>query len=193
VIASLRGQLKAAKDGSIIIEVGGVGYRVYVADSFFDDLPAVGQVVEVQTYMAVRENDITLYGFGSAAELELFRLLIGVNGVGPRSALAALSAFSAEVLRSAIAQGDALALTRIPGIGQKTAQRLVLDLRDKVGIAAEEIGAPTLTGADADVINALTALGYSLAEARGALSAIPDDVAELDGRILAALRALGSS
>lgn len=180
----------ATRENAIILDVEGVGFLVHVTESLLNDLPCIGQVIKVYTHMAVRENDISLYGFLTLGELDLFVILIGVNGIGPRTALATLSAFSPEVLRSAIAQGDALALTRIPGIGRKTAQRLVLDLKDRIGIPIDAI-APTLASTDAEVINALTALGYSIAEAQGALGAIPENTKALDERILAALRHLG--
>jgi len=192
VIASLRGQLKAIRDDSVIIDVGGVGYQVHVTGPTLDELADVGQVVELHTHLHVRENGITIYGFRSLGELDLFAMLIGVSGIGPRTALATLSAFSPETLRDLLAQGDALALTRIPGIGPKTAQRLVLDLRDKVGAVGQALVPPGLSADDADLINALTSLGYSVLEAQGALRAVPADLTELDQRILTALRFLGS-
>ena len=192
MIASLRGQLKAVRDDSVIIDVGGVGYRVYVTGPTLSELSDIGQVVELHTHLHVRENDIAVYGFRSLAELDLFVMLIGVSGIGPRTALATLSAFSPETLRDALVQGDALALTRIPGIGPKTAQRLVFDLRDKVTAAAGALVAPGLSPEDVDVIDALTSLGYSVLEAQTALRAIPKDLHELDERILAALQSLGS-
>ena len=192
MIASLRGQLELIRDDSVIVEVGGVGYLVHVTTTFLNDVGRIGQLVELYTHTHVRENELALYGFRSLEELDLFKMLIAVSGIGPRTALAILSSFSPETLRSAIAQGDALALTRVPGIGRKTAQRLLLDLKDKVGAPEEASWMPVLGAADADVLNALTALGYSLAEAQGALAMIPQDTQQLDERILAALRFLGS-
>ena len=192
MIASLRGQLELIRDDSVIVEVGGVGYLVHVTTTFLNEVGRVGQLVELYTHTHVRENELALYGFRALEELDLFKMLIAVSGIGPRTALAILSSFSPETLRSAIAQGDALALTRVPGIGRKTAQRLVLDLKDKVGAPEEAYWMPVLGAADADVLNALTALGYSLAEAQGALAMIPQDTQQLDERILAALRFLGS-
>jgi len=193
VIASLRGRLKAVRDDSVIIDVGGVGYRVHVPGPTLGELGDIGQVVELHTHLYVRENDVALYGFQSLAELDLFVMLISVSGIGPRTALATLSAFSPETLRNALVQGDALALTRIPGIGPKTAQRLIFDLRDKVGAAVDAWVAPGISPEDVDVIDALTSLGYSVLEAQSALRAVPKDLRELDERILAALRSLGTS
>jgi len=193
VIASLRGQLRAVRDDSVIIDVGGVGYRVHVTGPTLSELGDIGQVVELHTHLHVRETDIALYGFQSLAEIDLFVMLISVSGIGPRTAMATLSAFSPETLRSALVQGDAPALTSIPGIGPKTAQRLIFDLRDKVGAAVDVWVALGASPEDADVIDALTSLGYSVVEAQSALRAVPKDLRELDERILAALRALGPS
>jgi len=190
VIASLQGQLAATRENAVILNVNGVGFLVRVTQSLMDELPPIGHALKLFTHMAVRENDISLYGFSTLRELDLFVILIGVNGIGPRTALSTLSAFSPEVLQSAVAQGDAVALTRIPGIGRKTAQRLVLDLKDRIGIPADSV-MPAFVSGNTEVVNALTALGYSIAEAQGALGAIPEDAQELDERILAALRHLG--
>jgi holliday junction DNA helicase RuvA len=192
MIASLRGTLQAIREGSVIIDVGGVGYQVHVGATLLGEIGRVGQVVELYTHTHVRENEIALYGFTSLAELDLFQMLIGVSGIGPRTALAILSSFSPETLRSAISQGDALALTRVPGIGRKTAQRLLLDLKDRIGVPAGLTAAESLGPADADALNALTALGYSLLEAQSALAAVPKETQALDERIMAALRYLGS-
>jgi len=191
VIASLRGQLQAVRKDCLVIDVGGVGYQVFVPRSLLDQPGHIGQPIELHTHLAVRDTEVALYGFCTLEELELFNVLLGVSGIGPRTALSALSVFSPETLRGIVAQGDAGALTRIPGVGRKTAQRLVLDLRDRLGEAAAWIPAGTRT--DADVINALTALGYSVAEAQAAVNNLPADTSELDERILAALRYLGSS
>ena len=193
MIASLRGQLKAIRDGSVIVDVGGVGYLVHVTSSLLSESPASGQIIELYTHTHVRENELALYGFRSLEELDLFLLLIKVNGIGPRTAMAILSTFAPETLRGAIARGDVLALTHIPGIGRKTAERMVLDLKDKIGAAVGPLVAPALGTVDADVINALTALGYSVAEAQTAVGALPPEAKELDQRILAALQFLGGS
>lgn len=191
MIASLRGQVQAIRDDSLVIDVGGVGYKVQVVGSVLDEVTRAGQTIELYTHMSVRENDVALYGFRSIEEQDLFSLLLRVRGVGPRTALATLSTFSPKGLRSAIVQGDASVLTRIPGIGRKTAQRLMLDLKDSIGMPLEPWGAAGLGEEDADVISALTSLGYSLTEAQGALAAVPEDAHEVDERVLAALRFLG--
>ena len=191
MIGSLCGRIKAIRESSLIIDVGGVGFRVFVVESLLDGTARVGQTIELFTYLCVRENNLSLYGFHSLEAHDLFVTLLGVSGIGPRTALAILSSFSPETLRGAIASGDASALTHIPGIGRKTAQRLILDLRDKIGMAAEPWVAAPLQEGDADVINALTSLGYSLSEAHNALAAVSETTKEVDERILAALRFLG--
>ena len=193
MIASLRGQVKAIKDDALIVEVGGVGYHVHVLGSILADVQRIGQAIELYTHMYVRETQIALYGFRSAEEQELFGTLLGVSGIGPRTAMAVLDTFSPEALRGTISQGDASALTRIPGIGRKTAERLMLDLKDRIGMVMDAVAVPGLAQGDVDVINALTALGYSLAEARDALQAVPEETEALDARILAALQYLGST
>ena len=152
----------------------------------------VGRMIDLLTHLHVGENEIALYGFSSLEELELFELLLGVTGIGPRTALAIVSTFAPETLRAVLAQGDPLALTRIPGVGRKMAQRLFVELKEKVGLtgrAATNAPSP----ADVEVISALTALGYSLAEAQSAVAALPPEAKSLDERILAALRFFGSS
>lgn len=191
MIASLSGRVKAIRKDALVIDVAGVGFAVHVVAALLDGAVHLGQPIELYTHMHVREGDISLYGFHDSGEHELFVALLGVNGVGPRTALAVLSTFSPETLRSAISQGNVSALTRIPGIGAKTAQRLMLDLRDRIGVSTEAFAVAPLQEGDADIINALTALGYSLAEAQSALRAVPEDLKALDERILAALRSLG--
>ena len=193
VIASLRGQVKAMAESTLVVDVGGIGFQVHVLSSVREQVAHVGQVVELYTHLHVRENELALYGFSCLEEQELFQILLGVSGIGPRTAMAVLDAFSPETLRGAVSQGDASALTRIPGIGPKTAERLVFNLKDRIGIVGEAVVTPGLAQGDVDVLNALTALGYSLAEARSALQALPEDANALDERILAALRYLGSA
>ena len=191
MIASLTGRVKAVRRDALIVDVGGVGFAVHVTADLLSGNVHPGQPIELYTYMHVREGEISLYGFHELVEHDLFVTLLGVNGVGPRTALAVLSTFSPETLRGAVSQGNVAALTRIPGIGAKTAHRLMLDLREKIGEAGEALTVTPLQEDDADVINALTSLGYSLAEAQLALRAIPAETRALDERILIALRSLG--
>jgi Holliday junction DNA helicase RuvA len=187
MIASLEGVVAAIGDNYVIVTVGGVGLRVYVLESVIRSLSGVGDHIRLYTHLHVRENDLTLYGCSTQDELEIFRLLLGVSGIGPRIALAILSTLSPQSLRAAVAQEQADVLARAPGLGLKTAQRVIFQLKDKM--APEGIGAtPALTDQDAEVIAALTALGYSIVEAQTALQSLPRDAAlSLEERIRAAL------
>ncbi len=193
MIASVQGRIQAVQTQALIIRVGGVGLLVRVPESVLAGAQ-VGHIIELYTHLYVRESELALYGFNTEEELEIFTTLLGVSGIGPRTALAVLSTFSPEVLRSAVSQGDVVMLTRIPGIGRKTAERLMLDLKDKVGVpTGAGWGIGPMREGDADVINALTSLGYSLGEARDALATVPAETQALDERILAALRSLGGA
>jgi Holliday junction DNA helicase RuvA len=152
---------------------------------------AVGTEVQLFTHLHVREDDLSLYGFSSEDQLRLFETLLTVSGIGPKVALGVLSSASADTLRLAIAQGNVEVLTAIPGIGKKTAQRLVLELKGKVDVSGlEELG--ELAPADGDVMNALINLGYSAAEAGRAARSIPSSAQSLEERLRFALQNLGA-
>jgi Holliday junction DNA helicase RuvA len=147
--------------------------------------------------MRVREDEIALYGFGSADELALFELLLGVSGIGPKVGLSIVSNMGIDYLRDAIARGDPMMLARVPGVGRKTAERLMLGLKDKLGVELEFASYPALTHADSELIAALTSLGYSVAEAQAALRSlpslpkgegVPEETLALEERIRLALR-----
>lgn len=188
MISFLRGRVINKSSGYAILEVQGVGYRVFAGETFLNEL-AIGRESEVYTHHQVREEASDLYGFKSLADLEFFELLLGVSGVGPKSALAILSLATATDIKEAIIRGDAGLLTKVSGIGQKTAQRLVLELKNKVvrlasdGMAGE--GAP-LSGSDE--LDALMALGYSLSEARNALNQVDPALSDSGERVKAALK-----
>jgi len=180
MIAHVRGELVLASADSVVVDVGGVGYRCLVPSSTRSRLPAVGQTVMLQTSLQVREDSMTLYGFLTAAEYDLFELLLNVDGVGPKVALAILSATTPDSFRRAIAFEDIAALCRVPGIGKKTAQRMVLELKEKVGsigpnagvepIGLGAVGGSALpTDAYGEAVEALMALGYARVEATQAL------------------------
>ncbi len=187
MIASLEGVVAVIGDNYVIVTVGGVGLRVYVLENVIHGLGGVGDHIRLYTHLHVRENDLTLYGCSTQDELEIFRLLLGVSGIGPKIALAILSTLSPQSLRAAVAQEQADVLARAPGLGLKTARRVIFQLKDKM--APEGVGAaPALTDQDAEVIAALTALGYSIVEAQTALQSLPRDAAlSLEERIRAAL------
>jgi len=186
-IARLQGIVQEAKVDSLVVLVGGVGYLVRIPLSL---LAAVDEQVDLHTHLVAKENDISLYGFRSAKERGLFQLLIGVSGVGPKMALALLSSLSPDELTAAIATGDPSALTRAPGLGQKLASRIVLELSGK--LVAED-GA-LLSGGQSDVVEALMSLGYNRAEAAEAVARSETSPgAEAEERLRLALSYLGRS
>lgn len=187
MIARLRGQVVWLGQDALIVDVCGVGYRVRVPRGLLEAV-STGESITLHTHLHVRENEVALYGCASEEELALFETLLGVSGIGPRSALAILSAAAPETLRDAIARGDVAALTRIPGIGKRTAERLVTELKDRLG-GGEMPPLASLNAADAQVVAALTALGYSVGEAQQALRGLPPaDSLPLEERIRLALR-----
>lgn len=188
MIASLQGKLAHRGKDYVIVQVGGVGFQVFVPQTLLDSSPRPGQEVILFTHLHVRENELTLYGCSSEEELAIFRLLLGVSGIGPKVALSILSFLPPDRLEAAIAQEDVATLARVPGIGPKTAKKLVFDLKDKVSAeVAPGIPAPALTEADADLIAALTSLGYSVAEAQEALRALPREPLPLEEKVRLAL------
>ena len=170
MIAGLQGTLESQGLDWAIIKVGGVSFRVYMPSSTLSTLGDTGSKVQVHTHLHVREDNLTLYGFVSMPELELFQMLISVSGIGPKSALAMLSALNPDDLARAIISENIELLSSVPGIGKKTAGRLVLELKGKQGTAWD--GATAATEGDADVIAALISLGYSPADAASALAAV---------------------
>lgn len=191
MIGQLSGTLLHKQPPMIVVDCHGVGYEVEVPMSTFCNLPATGQPVVLLTHLVVREDAHILYGFASAPERAAFRELIKVGGVGPRTALALLSGLSVAELAQAVAQQQAARLTRIPGIGKKTAERLLLELRGKLAPDLADAGgaAAVVSDAHADIQQALLALGYSEREAAAAFKALPADVGVSEG-IKLALKAL---
>lgn len=188
MIATLQGRIAAKGENYVIVDVAGVGFKVYVPLSLMERLGGIGHEVSLFTHMHVRENELALYGCGTPDELALFELLLGVSGIGPRVALSIVSMMSTDALREAITRGDAAMLTRIRGVGKKTAERIMLDLKDKLGVSLEFVSYPALTHADAEVISALTSLGYSITEAQTALRSLPQEDLVLEERIRLALQ-----
>lgn len=190
MIATLHGKMQSRTDDSLIVNVGGVGFRVRVPTGMLANLGAVGGDVILFTHLHVREDDLSLYGFATDDELRLFETLLTVSGIGPKVAMGILSSAPAETLRVAIAQGNLEVLTAIPGIGKKTAQRLVLELKGKIDVSGlGEIG--ELSPVDEDVMNALINLGYSAAEATRAARSVPSSVKAVEERVRIALQYLG--
>lgn len=174
MISFIRGYLSEVYEDSIVIESQGVGFQVGVPSSVISELPPVGSEVKIHTWLQVGENLMALYGFSTKDDLRIFKMLIGVNGIGPKGALAILSTIRPDDLRFAILSGDAKAIAKSPGIGLKTAQKVILELKDKLSLeeAVEQkreaiagAAAGQLDGAREDALEVLTALGYSPAEA----------------------------
>ena len=183
MIAYLKGTLEEIGNDYIVVDVNNIGYQVKVSLRVMEGLPSIGNQMKIHTYTYVREDVIALYGFLTKDDLQMFLLLLGVNGVGPKGALGILSIFSAQELRLAIISQDVKTIAKAPGIGAKTAQRMLIDLKDKVSIeeAFEKMGEQSMTasatstagsGAKADAIEALTALGYSASESMKAVNMV---------------------
>lgn len=180
MIATIQGEVAGIHKDHLVVQVGSFGLRVFVPARVCD-AAHIGEPVFLHTHLVVREDQWTLYGFESESESEFFDLLLGVNGVGPRTALAMLSVLSVDAIRRAVVSEQAEVFTRVPGIGSKSAQRILLHLQDRVGEVGPFDG-KVITSVDTEVLEALTGLGYSVVEAQSALQAIakdaPQDVAE---------------
>lgn len=179
----IKGILTDMEEDLIVVEAGGIGYNIYTTGQTFNYLPSVGEEVKIYTYLHIREDAMILYGFLTKDDLRVFKLLIGVNGIGPKGALAILSVMTTDDLRFAVLGDDAKAISKAPGIGAKTAQRLILELKDKLSLedAFEQKLANTqmkeeaknhAKGAKNEAVQALVALGYSSSEALKALNGI---------------------
>ncbi len=173
MIARLSGMVWSAGKDHLVVRVGGIGFQVRAPTGVLRQLD-VDQPVELFTYLHVRENELALYGFLTQEERALFELLLGVSGIGPKAALALVGAVSSDALRQAVLQNEPGLLIRVPGIGSKTAQKIIFHLKDKIIPTGAE-AAPLLSDTDAEVIAALTGLGFSLVEAQTALQNLPRD------------------
>jgi Holliday junction DNA helicase RuvA len=173
MIAGLHGKLESLGGDWAIINVGGIGFQVYMPTSTLSSLGKVGDEVHLHTQLHLREDSVAIYGFASADELRLFQTLLGVSGLGPRLALAMLSAMSLDKLTMAIATGSTDLLKVIPGVGKKTADRIILELKDKIAAGWVTTPAAQLAEVNTDVLAALTSLGYSVAEATRAVATLP--------------------
>jgi len=192
MIGRLSGILLEKTPPTLLVDAGGVGYLVDVPMSTFYDLPAVGERVALLTHQVVREDAHLLYGFLTAAERDAFRQLVRISGVGPRTALAVLSGMSVADLSQAVTLQESARLTRVPGIGKKTAERLMLELKGKLGPELALSGRPAADDSSADVMHALLALGYSEREVATAVKQIGPDAGVSEG-IKQALKQLARS
>ena len=174
MIGLLRGEIIDKEEGGILLEVAGVGYEVLMPTTLLDVLE-VGERTRIFTHLHVREQELTLFGFPNKEELQLFRTLLKVQGIGPKVALAILSHIPAEILRQAVAREEAALLARVPGIGPKKAKQIIFQLRDKVGLPEVLVMATPISDTDGEVIAALTTLGYSVVEAQAAIQHLPKE------------------
>ena len=179
--AYIKGELAEINTDHIVIEAGGIGYQVFISLQTFDYLPSVGENLKIYTYLYLREDAMILYGFLTKDDLELFKPLISVSGIGPKGGLAILSTLEADDLRFAILSGDAKAISKAPGVGGKTAQRVILELKDKLSLEdafeaktehVQKNAAAAGGSVKNDAVMALTALGYSSTESLKAVSAV---------------------
>lgn len=187
MIASIHGRLQHLGDGELVLEINGLGLRIAVSKSVIDANPEVGQALFLHTKLIVKEDSLSLFGFPSTEERELFETLLGVSGIGPKLALAILSHLSPDVLRSAVVNNQPEVLAKVPGLGKKTAEKVVFNLKDSFEAPIGPDYTPTET--DTEVLSVLTTLGYSMVEAQAAIQSIPvDSVDEVEEQVRLALK-----
>lgn len=188
MIASIQGQVFQIGEDNLVIEVGGIGYLVYVTE-FLVQSQRRGEAVSLFTHLVVREDSLTLFGFQEQEEVSLFKELIKVNGVGPRLALETLSTHNPDVIKRAVLNKQEEIFAQVSGIGKKTAQKILLSLEDRIGFTDEMAISPETAGLNAEVQQALVALGYSVLEAQAALQTLPEEAPmDLETRLRIALR-----
>lgn len=191
MISLLEGTVAFKGDKFAVLNVGGVGYKVHLPPETLRGLPVAGSSVQVWTHLHVREDSLELYGFPSYAEMDFFETLISVSGVGPKSAIGILGVAPIDTLKRAIAAGETTYLTKVSGVGKRMAEKIIVELKDKLG--ASSVSDDTRAGLkeDADVLDALFAMGYSQREAREALGKVPQGIAGTQQRLQAAIKLLG--
>lgn len=190
MIALLEGSIGVLRFDSVVIVTGGVGYKVHCTAYALGKLAALGGNARVFVHTSVREDAITLFGFLEEEELAMFELLITVSGVGPKMGLNILNIASPEMIRAAVSAKDASVLTRVSGVGKKTAERIVLELGNKVAALSE--GHASQVSRESESLEALVALGYSVSESRDALAAVSGEITRIEDRVSAALKLLGT-
>jgi Holliday junction DNA helicase RuvA len=174
MIATIRGEITQVEENAIILETGGVGVRIFIPRTLLDKAKP-GEATFLFTHLVIREDDWKLFGFESQADRELFTVLLGVDGVGPRTALAVVSTLELDTIRRAVFNNEPDLLNRVPGVGKKTAQKMVLYLQDRLKPVSGLEKIASMSDADSEVLAALTALGYSVVEAQTAIQSIPKD------------------
>ncbi len=191
MISRLTGTIAHIDPKHIVLDVGGIGYKVFTTADMITKLGKDTGVITIYTYLAVRENAMDLYGFISPAELSFFELLITISGIGPKTALGILNSASVHALETAVQTGDTSHLTKISGIGKKVAEKIVLELKDKVEKISHTPEAQSAMKNDADALEALMSLGYTQNESRDALKSIKKDITKTGEKIKEALKILG--
>jgi len=188
MITRLSGRIQEINSDSVVLDIGGVGLQVFAPAPLRDRLKP-GETVFLYTYLVVREDALSLYGFDTKEGRDFFILFLGVNGVGPRLSLAVLSTLSPDAIRRAVFHEQADVFSRVPGVGKKTAQKILLHLQDRIPMEAGLERVTTISDVDTEVLGALTSLGYSVVEAQTALQSIPRDTPqEIEARLRAALQ-----
>jgi len=187
MIGILEGKIEISTDKYVVVNVNGVGYKIFISLNTFKNLPEKGIKVKLYTHLYVREDRMELYGFLKKEELDFFELLISISGIGPKGALGVLAIASVETLKRAIANEETAILTKVSGIGKKTAEKIILELKHKIG---EEFVGKGI-GIDSEAIDALMSLGYKVKEAREALKKVPKKIQGVENRVKQALKLLG--
>ncbi|MCL5612209.1 MAG: Holliday junction branch migration protein RuvA [Chloroflexi bacterium] len=191
MIATLRGEIIQIEDNALVVEIGGVGLRVFVPAQVRGRMKT-GEAILLYTHLVVREDALTLYGFESQSDRELFNMLLGVDGVGPKVALSVLSTLTVDTVQRAVFSDEAEILSRVPGVGKKTAQKIALHLKDRLKPIDALSKIASMSDADSEVLAALTALGYSVIEAQTAIQALPKDAPkDVEERLRMALQYTG--
>lgn len=190
MIASIEGKIELKGEKFLVVRAGGIGYKVFVGAETMRKTPERGEETKLWTHQHVREDTLELYGFLHYAELELFELLISISGIGPKSALGVLAVASVDTLKKAIAAGDTSYLTRVSGIGKKMADKIILELKEKLAGKGVSVEAPELKD-EADALDALAALGYTQREAREALAAVSPEIKSVEKKVHESLKKLG--
>jgi len=188
MLAKIKGTLEYSKDNYVVVDVGGLGYKIFLSAYSLGKVAGQGQV-ELFLHTHVREDALALYGFLTLEELDMFELLISISGIGPKAGLGILSIATPKTIKTAILNEDSSILTKVSGVGKKTAERVILELRNKV--ADMSVGEKDEAVSDSDAIEALVSMGYSVSEARDALKLVSPDIKDIGQRVGAALRSLG--
>jgi len=190
MIAKIEGQISYIGNRFLIVDVSGVGYKLFVTNEAIS-LSKIEESIKLWVHTAVRENSIDLYGFLDIEELSFFELLLDVSGIGPKSALSTLSVAPVSTLRKAIASGDTTYLNKVSGIGRKTAEKIIIELKDKLKEYEGDIATSRVMQEERDILEALRTLGYSQDEAREAIKKIPSNMTEMNNRLKEALKIIG--